>query len=108
MQFTVDFSKGMTLSLAPETYLDEVKQSLYILVNTFRGETPCYREFGVNADYLHKPVTIARAMYAATVTDAIERFLPQVQVKRVKFDEDAETPEALMPILEVVVNEPRG
>lgn len=101
---TVDCSKGVALSFAPSDHIQEVIQGIFILLNTPLGEVPCYREFGIDASYLHKPLPVAKTMYAAAVTEAVERYIPGVQVQRVHFSE-ASSPSGLSPILEVSIRE---
>ena len=61
MTYTIDCSKGVALSLAPATHVDEVIQGIFILLNTYIGEVPCFREFGIDPSYKDKPIPIAKA-----------------------------------------------
>ena len=105
MKFTIDMSKEYSLTLGPMTRMEQIEQSIYVLINTMRGEVPCYREFGVNTDYLHKPINVAKAQYSAAVTAAIERFIPGIQVRSITFTGEPLNPDNLKPILEVVMYE---
>lgn len=105
MTYTIDCSQGVTLNLAPESFVEEIVQEIYILLNTPKGSIPYYREFGIDGDYLHKPMQIAKAMYAAAVTDAIEQFIPGVQLQNISFAGNADSPATLRPILEVIIFE---
>lgn len=105
MKFTIDMSKDYPLTLGPLTRMQQLEQSIYVLVNTVRGEVPCYRDFGVSTDYLHKPINVAKAQYSAAVTAAIERYIPEIQVRRVTFSDEQGESDKLRPILEVVMNE---
>ena len=105
MKFTIDMSKDYPLTLGPLTRMQQLEQSIYVLVNTVRGEVPCYRDFGVSTDYLHKPINVAKAQYSAAVTAAIERYIPDIQVRRVTFSDEQGESDKLRPILEVVMNE---
>ncbi len=105
MKFTIDMTKKYELTLAPRNRMEELEQSIYILINTMRGEVPCYREFGINTDYLHKPISVAKQQYAAAVAAAVERFIPGIQVRRITFAENVNSPGNLKPIMEVVMCE---
>lgn len=105
MKFTIDMSNDYPLTLGPLTRMQQLEQSIYVLVNTVRGEVPCYRDFGVSTDYLHKPINVAKAQYSAAVTAAIERYIPEIQVRRVTFSDEQGESDKLRPILEVVMNE---
>lgn len=105
MTYTIDCSQGVALTLAPEDQVEEVIQSIFILLNTPVGSVPCYREFGIDGEYLHKPMQLAKTLYAAAVTDAIEQFIPGVQLQSVSFAGNADSPTTLRPILEVTIFE---
>lgn len=101
---SIDLSKGIPLTFAPETREDQVIQELYILLNTAKGEVPYYREYGIDSSYLHKPINIAKTMYAAAINEGVNKFIPGASLKRVRFN-DASDPASLVPILEVTLYE---
>lgn len=105
MMASVDFSKGLALSFAPPNRLQEIMQDIYILLNTVQGEVPYYREFGIDSSYLHKPIMTAKTMYAAAITEAVEKFVPGVSVQQVRFSNESASPSTLVPILEVNISE---
>lgn len=105
MTYTIDCSKGVALTLDPEDFIQETMQSIFILLNTPLGSVPYYREFGIDNSYLHRPIQVAKTMYAAAVTDAIDAFIPDVQLQRVSFAGNADSPSTLRPILEVTILE---
>lgn len=105
MTYTIDFSKEMALALEPEDYVQETIQSIYILVNTAIGEVPCYRDFGVDSSYLHKPIQTAQAMYAAAITSAFEKFISNVTIDEIRFTSNPNDPSVLFPILEVTIED---
>lgn len=104
MNVSIDMSKGVDITFEPKTLLEKVQQEIYILLNTPKGSVPCYREYGVNMDYLHRPVNAARTLYAAAITDAINKFIPDAHVRKITFA-DATEPSQLKPILEVDIDE---
>lgn len=105
MTFTIDCSQGVALALEPEDQVAEIIQSIFILLNTPLGSVPCYREFGIDNEYLHKPIQVAQSLFAAAVSDAIEKFVPEVQLNRVSFAGNVDSPSTLRPILEVTIFE---
>ena len=105
MTYTIDCSKGMDLTLKPDSFVTEAIQSIFILLNTPRGSIPYYRDFGIDNSFLHKPLQVAKTLYAAAVSDAIEAFIPGVQLQRVSFAGSADNPTTLCPILEVIIFE---
>ena len=105
MNVTVDCSKGVVLSLEPPTKIERIIQSIFIVLNTVVGEVPCYREFGMDGTFEHKPIQAAQALYAASATEAVERFVPEVKVERITFASDQEDTTTMRPILEVNISE---
>ena len=105
MNVTIDCSKGVALSLEPATKTERIIQSIFIVLNTVAGEVPCYREFGIDASFEHKPIQAAQSLYAASATEAIERFVPEVQVQRITFADSQDDSTTLRPILEVSISE---
>lgn len=105
MTITVDCSKGIALTLKPATTIQAIEQSIYLLLMTPRGEVPCYREFGLDANYLHRPINVAKALYVSAVADAIREFVPEVSLQRVTFTVNPLEPDKLYPKLEVTISE---
>lgn len=54
--------------------------------------------------YLHLPATAAKSVYAAAASEAIERFVPNIRVNQVLFEESG-APEGLNPTIEVTYYE---
>lgn len=102
---TVDFSKGVNLSLAPQSREEEAIQSLFILLNTVKGSVPFYREFGLDNSFRHKPIQAAQTLFASAVSEAVERFLPEIQVDNIAFAGDSTEPSTMNPIMEVTIFE---
>ena len=105
MTVTIDCSKGVALTFEPKTREEEIVQSIFILLNTYQGEVPFYREFGIDNTFMHKPVQAAQSLYSAAVASGIEQFIPGVHVKKVTFSDNEDSPSTLRPILEVTINE---
>ena len=105
MTFAIDFSQDVALTLAPEDSREETIQGIYILLNTVLGEVPCYREFGVDSEYVHRPTNVAQTMYAASITAALQEFMPDVLIEDITFTVDPDNPSTLYPKLEVTIDD---
>lgn len=105
MTYTIDFSSDMALTLLPASDSADLIQQIYVLVNTVQGTIPCYRDFGVDSSYLHRPINVAKTMYASAIVSAIKQYVPGVSVESVNFANDTEAPSTLIPVLEVSINE---
>lgn len=105
MKITIDTRKPITLTLVPETVMQEILQNIYCILCTPKGSVPHLRDYGLDSSYLHQPIPMAKASYAAAVADAIDLYEPRAKVQSVSFDGDPNVPEYLIPIVEVVINE---
>ena len=101
----IDTTKKMDLSLAPETATDAKAQELYILICTIQGECPLYRDFGVANDYLHMPINAAQTAFTLAITEALRKYMPDVELNSIRFVASDGMRGFLNPILEVIDNE---
>ncbi len=105
MNVVINPSEDITLSLAPTSTLQEIIQNVLCILNTPLMSVPCYREFGVKNNYLHRPITVAQSAYASAIASAISEFEPRAIVDRVTFTVDPNHPDRLKPTVEVTINE---
>jgi phage baseplate assembly protein W len=101
----IDTTKKMDLSLAPATETDAKVQELYILICTIQGECPLYRDFGVANDYLHMPINAAQTAFTLAITEALRKYMPDVELNSIRFVATDGMRGFLNPILEVIDNE---
>lgn len=64
---------------------------------------PQYREFGLSATMLDKPMPVAKMMMRADVREAIERWEPRAQFVSMTFEERVTQPGTLWPTVEVEI-----
>ena len=77
-----------------------VLQNVGIILSTFEGTVPLYRDFGISPTYMHKPMPTAKALLRAEIKEKVERYEPRVSVMSITFDE---TGNCLIPTLEVEI-----
>lgn len=63
----------------------EIARNVRTILTTPVGTCPLYRDFGIDATMLDKPMDVAKNLYAVAVMDAVERFEPRVRVQEVTF-----------------------
>lgn len=105
MRRIVDMRDPPALTFFPANRVEEIVQNIYCVLGTQRGSVPCYREFGVSSDWLHRPINVAQSAYAVALTQAIRTYEPRAKVERVRFEADGQHPDHLYPVLEVTINE---
>ena len=59
MSFTIDTTQEQPINLAPQTLYEEVIQNVWFLLSSLEYDIPLNREFGLNAAYIDKPITIS-------------------------------------------------
>lgn len=82
----------INLKVDPEfvTGLDELKQSIYVILYTIKGTSPLKPDFGCGLwDYIDQPYNIATPFVIKAVKDAVNQWEPRVTVTKVTpvFDE---------------------
>lgn len=105
MTYIVPLNTVRDLSLDPADQESAVIQDIYCLLNTYIGEVPMYREFGIDGEFLHLPLNIAKAQLTSAVVDAIGKFMPELDVEDMTFSVDGERPDALTIQIEVTDSE---
>ena len=82
-----------------------VLQNISIVLSTWQGSVPLYRQFGLSRSFIDKPTPVAKPMLYAAVKEAIEEFEPRAEVINVTFREDGSAPGRLIPTVEVNIIE---
>lgn len=75
-----------------------VLQNVAIILSTWIGTAPLYRDFGITSKYIDMPTSAVKPMLHAAIRDVIPKYEPRVEVVSVTFEERAA---ALIPIVEV-------
>ena len=104
MTYTLDFTYAAPLTLDPKTPQDEKMQNLYCMLNTYISEVPCYRNFGLDKQYLSAPMNLAKTMLVAAIAEALNNFFPELRLDKVDFDFDGDFPDAMGCRIEVSDN----
>lgn len=90
------------LKLNETDTVKSVLQNVGIILSTWEGTVPLYRDFGLSTEYMHKPIPVAKALLHAEIKEKVERYEPRVSVVGVIFEE---TGNGLIPTLEVEILE---
>ena len=105
MTVTINPKEEIKLTFFPSSLVQEVIQNVYCILQTPYCSVPCYREFGVKNEYLHRPINVAKSAFVSAIVEAIGEFEPRAQVNRVTFDVDVNDPGHLIPNVEVTISE---
>ncbi len=55
-------------------------QNVALIISTRKGSVPLYRDFGINMDFLDRPMPAAEALLFAEVSEAIDIFEPRARL----------------------------
>ena len=106
MSYKVSATDLAAIRLNEQDTVSSVLQNIAVILSTSKGSVPLYRSFGLNTDFLDKPIPVAKTMMVAEVREAIETWEPRATVVDVSFREDISSPGILIPIVEVEIVEP--
>lgn len=82
-----------------------VLQNIAVILCTSLRTAPLYREIGLPAEAVDRPIPAAKPLLIAAVREAVERFEPRAEVVSVSFTEDPSQPGRLVPKVEVNILE---
>jgi len=83
--------------------VSSVLQNIAVILSTPKGSVPLYREFGLSAVFLDKPMPVAEMMLRAEIREAIERWEPRARFSGVTFTGNISQPGTLWPTVEVEI-----
>jgi len=86
--------------------VSSVLQNIAIILSTWQGSVPLYRNFGLPGNFVDKPIPVAKTLIVAEVQEAIRIFEPRAKIINITSEIDVNNPGKLIPIVEVeIINE---
>lgn len=101
MSYTIRPSDLSPIKLNESDVVKSVIQNIAVILLTPQGSVPLYREFGLNQDFLDRPIPVAQTMAISRIREAIENFEPRAEVLDISFEQSEATPGVLTPVVEV-------
>ena len=86
MKYTVSSADKISMQFQQEDKVLYVLQNIALLLNTKKGTVPMYREFGLDMNFIDKPIDVAETIAFSEITDAVEEFEPRATVVDVTFE----------------------
>lgn len=106
MGYKISMSDIGAISLNETDTKKSILQNVSIILRTLKGSCPMYRDFGIDATLIDRPIPAAKVLLFSQIREAIEEYEPRVRVTSVDFDTQGEMQGALMPVVEVeIINE---
>lgn len=103
MNLKISASETLEIQLMQKDSVSSIVQNVLLILNSWMGTVPMYRDFGISSEFLHKPVKVAQTLLIASIQEAIERYEPRVSVRGITFEGDADSPGKLIPTVEVSI-----
>lgn len=66
----------------------EIIRNVRMILASPIGSCPMYRDFGIDASIVDKPLNVAQNLYAVNVMETVEKYEPRVSVRQVLFEPD--------------------
>lgn len=104
MRYTVSATDLTAIRFNETDTVASVLQNIAVILSTRKGTIPLYRSFGLDMDFLDKPVPVAKVLMIARVREAIETWEPRATVLDISFREDPAQPGLLIPTVEVDID----
>lgn len=104
MSYTVSASRRKGIVLNEPDRTESILQNISLLLQTWQGDVPLYREFGLPMQFVDRPMNTAAPVMIVEIREAIQRFEPRAELVAVRFTHDASG--VLIPEVEVnIINE---
>lgn len=103
MGYKIGMSDIGAISLNETDTTKSILQNVSIILRTIKGTCPMYRDFGIDATLIDRPIPAAKVLLFSQIREAIEEYEPRVRVTSVDFDTQDEMQGALTPVVEVEI-----
>ncbi len=103
MNLKISASETLEIQLMQKDSVSSIVQNVLLILNSWMGTVPMYRDFGISSESLHKPAKVAQTLLIASIQEAVERYEPRVSVREITFEGDADSPGKLIPTVEVSI-----
>lgn len=103
MGYKIGMSDIGVISLNETDTTKSILQNVAIILRTVKGSCPMYRDFGIDATLIDRPIPAAKVLLFSQIREAIEEYEPRVRVTSVDFDTQDEMQGALTPVVEVEI-----
>lgn len=104
MSYIVSAADTGRIVLSESDTVRSILQNIRIILATKQRTVPLYREFGIDTSFVDKPMPVAQALMIAEIKDAITQWEPRAELQSVDFAVDASSPDKLIPVVEVEIN----
>lgn len=83
--YILDFEEEKDYFLTPTTLAEEVLQNVRFIVKTRKGSVPLFRDFGVDWNFLDRPIAEARLMAIPDIISEIQTREPRAEIVDISY-----------------------
>lgn len=105
MGYKIRTSERGALRLGETEQEASIRQNVSIILRTIKGSCPMYREFGMDAALIDRPIPAAKVLLFSQIREAVEAYEPRVRVVGVEFEAEDEMRGVLTPVVEVEIDD---
>lgn len=84
-QHTLTYNPS-TIKFRPSGVLEEIFQNINTILGTTKYSVPLFREFGLYATFVDKPMPTLHPRLVAEIVEVVEKYEPRVIVEEVKLN----------------------
>ncbi|MGG2114020.1 hypothetical protein ABFY60_26925 [Lysinibacillus pakistanensis] len=82
-QYTLTYNPSK-INFRPANELEEIFQNINTILGTYKFSVPLFRDFGFQAEFIDRPMSILHPLYVREVVETVEKYEPRVMVEEVK------------------------
>lgn len=82
-QYTLTYSPK-AINFNPTDVIEEIYQNINTILSTYKFTVPLFRDFGFDAKFIDRPMSILSPLYVKEVVETIEKYEERVIVEEVK------------------------
>lgn len=101
MAYVISSTDLKKITLNETDRVRSVLQNVSIILRTKKYTVPCYRQFGLTARLVDRPMGVVMPMLFAEIKEAVEEYEPRAEVVNISFGTDFTKPGVLYPVVEV-------
>ena len=101
MSYFVSTKDVDNITLNETDIVKSVLQNIRMILTTRRLSVPLYRDFGLQMQFLDRPMIAARLLLITEIKDAISEYEPRANILSINLEVDSDIPGKLNATVEV-------
>ncbi len=107
MRYTVSPKNIGSFDFGRGDAVEKALRDVATVLATPKGSVPLHRDFGINVEFLDRPMPVAIQLLRSSIREDVERWVPAVSVVSVDVEKDEASGRAV-PVVEVEIDAESG